>query len=116
MRRLDIALLLITQNNHDFIYLVAFSEKNQEVTLCLVIDGLKVEKKILKGFKNGPKKSSTILNEIFNEQSLNFAIEVRPSTKGSRTSNGGSKIYRLQINRLPTQINPDKTVVKVNKF
>ena len=92
-------------------YLVAFSEKDNEVTFCLVLDGLKVKRAITKGLSLYPTKS-IVLNEIFNEQSLNFAIEVRPSTKGS--SHATSKIYRFKINRLPTEINPDKTKVKVN--
>lgn len=71
----------------------------------LVIDGLKVETKILKGFSKQPKNAN-VLNQIINEQSINYAIEMSQPRK----------VYRFQVKRLPSEIHPDKTSIKVSRI
>lgn len=70
----------------------------------LVIEGLKVERNILKGLNKQPKNAH-VLNQIINEQSINFALELNTQSK---------RVYRFQIKRLPSQINPDKSKIRVS--
>ena len=49
-------------------------------------------------------RGAHVLNQIVNEQSINFGLEiVNPK-----------KVYRFEIKRLPTQINPEKAKFKVS--
>jgi hypothetical protein len=83
-------------------HVVSFEESDDKVTFVLVIDGLKVERNLLKGLNKQPK-NALLLNQIINEQSINIALELKTDRK----------IYRFEIKRLPTQINPDRTKLKV---
>lgn len=71
----------------------------------LVIDGLKVERKMAKGFAKQPK-NAIVLNQILNVQSINFALEMMTTKRH----------YRFHIQRLPSQINPELTKIKVIYF
>jgi hypothetical protein len=83
----------------------AFSEKDKEVQFDIVIDGLKVSRKLAKYFTKYPS-NATILDTVFEEQSMNFAITYHPS----------SKTYRFQVKRLPTPIHPERTKIQVDKI
>jgi hypothetical protein len=86
---------------------VSFKENGTEAEFVLVIDGLKVQRQISSGFSKMPKNGQ-IINQILNDQSVNFCIEiVNPKVVDSR------KVYRFEVKRLPTQINPEKTKFKV---
>jgi len=82
----------------------SFDEKGKEVTFVLVIEGLKVERKITKAFKMEPKNAN-IINKIWTEQSINFGLELLSNRK----------VYRFHIKRLPSRIDPEKTKVKFEK-
>jgi hypothetical protein len=72
----------------------------------LIIDGLQVARKISDGFALKPKNVQ-ILNQIVNEQSIDFGLQVvKPN----------NKVYRFKIKRLPTLINPEKTRFKVSFY
>lgn len=77
-------------------------ETGNEASFVLVIDGLKVERKLSHALTKYPK-NGIVLNEILTSQSVNFAIEL-PSKK---------HIYRFHIQRLPSSINPEKSKIKV---
>ena len=89
----------------------AFSETEHEARFELVVDGLRVERRLVKAFRKCPE-NAVVLNEIFQEQSLNFAFEFRKSSQNPTTPN--SRRYRLHIKRLPTRIYPERTKIKVN--
>ena len=81
----------------------SFSEKGTEVLFDLVISDLKVQRKLTSGFAKKPKNGQTI-SRIVTEQGINFAIEMAQP----------QKVYRFEIKRLPTAINPEKAKFKVN--
>jgi hypothetical protein len=73
-----------------------------------VIDGLKVQRQISSGFSKRPKNGQ-VINQILSDQAVNFCIEIiNPKLVDSQ------KVYRFEVKRLPTQIIPDKTKLKVN--
>ena len=90
----------------------AFSETDNEAKFEIIIDGLQVERSPIKLFKKYPE-NAVILDEIFLEQSINYAVVFR---KGSNSSFSNSKTYRLHIKRLPFQIYHEKTKICVKIF
>ncbi|CAF0776684.1 unnamed protein product [Brachionus calyciflorus] len=82
----------------------SFEEKNDNAVFILVIDGLKVHRTMSSMFKKQPS-NAMVQNQIITEQAINFSIQM----------NDSKKLYRFQIKRLPTRINPDKCKVEFEK-
>lgn len=85
---------------------LSFSEDGLKVTLDLVMDGLKTERRLNRMFSVVPK-NGMILSEEFTEQSMNYGILLRTGN-----SDQDQKTYRLEIKRLPTPIVHEKTKIK----
>lgn len=83
-------------------------ETDEEAELLLRIESLKVGRRIQNPIKKLPKNAK-VIDADFSKQSLNYAIEVKP--KGAPES--ARRTYRLNIKRLPTEINPEKTKIRV---
>ena len=86
-----------------FLIKVAFSETSNSAIFEIVIDGMKVSKKLSNLFVKRPNDASIITSE-FKDQSMNYAIEYK------------DKIHRLSMRRLPSLICPKKTKIEVNFF
>lgn len=69
----------------------------------LIVDGLRVKRRLSNPLVKWPSNAQ-VLNQIINEQSINLGIELVKPTQ---------KLYRFEIKRLPTPINPEKTKIKV---
>jgi len=79
----------------------AFSEKDKEVTFDIIIDGMKVSRKLAKGFSKYPD-NATVIDAVFEEQSMNFAINYQPT----------NKTYRFKVRRLPCKIHANRTKIE----
>lgn len=88
--------------------LVSFSEKGLQAKFILILDGMKVERRLNRYLSLVPK-NGIILNEEFKEQSIHLGIHF------PKHESGHDKTYRFEIKRLPTQILPDKTKVTYEK-
>lgn len=77
----------------------AFSETNNSAIFEIVIDGMRVSSKLANLFSKRPS-NATVLDTEFQEESMNFAIQYK------------DKLYRLQMRRLPSPINPNKTKIE----
>jgi hypothetical protein len=85
-----------------FLFEDAFEEKDYKVKFQIIIDGLKVSRRLTKAFAKYPD-NATVNDCVFQEQSMNYAITFHPS----------SKTYRFQVKRLPCPIDASKTKIKV---
>ena len=86
-----------------------FSEKDDKAKFVCVIDGLVVKRVLSKGLSLYPH-NAFVLAQVVGQQSLNVAIQMK-------TSNGNTgRVYRFEIKRLPSQIVPEKTQIKVTCF
>ncbi|RNA38732.1 hypothetical protein BpHYR1_013987 [Brachionus plicatilis] len=71
----------------------SFEETNKTVTFVLIIDELKVKRKISKKFQKFPS-NAVLMSKDFRMQSMNFSIKIF----------NPSRVYQFEIKRLPTQI------------
>ena len=79
--------------------------QDKEVTFDIIIDGMKVSRKLAKGFSKYPD-NATVIDAVFEEQSMNFAINYQPT----------NKTYRFKVRRLPCKIHANRTKIEVNSF
>ncbi|CAF0714255.1 unnamed protein product [Brachionus calyciflorus] len=79
----------------------SFEENDKNVTFVLIIDDLKVKRKLSRKFQKYPI-NARVINQSFEEQSINFTIK----------SLNNSIVYQFLIKRLPTQIIVEKTKIK----
>jgi len=89
----------MTKPANDIKPMYAFSETANSVLFEIVIDGLRVSSKLTNLFAKRPT-NATVLDTEFKEESMNFAIQYK------------EKLYRLQMHRLPSPINPNKTKIE----